>query len=212
MPTSRSDKLTGASGDLVIVGAGGHARVVLSILDSRSVQGLLDPAFAPGTRVDGAIVLGGEDALPDRTGPMHVAIGDNRRRREVVERFGSRTWQTIISAMATAPPGLEIGEGTFVGTRAVIQPGSRIGRHVIINTGAIVEHDCSIGDFVHIGPGAVLCGGVKVGEDTLVGASAVIVPGVLIGRAATVGAGSVVLSSVADGQTVVGNPARLLER
>lgn len=212
MTTSRSQDQTKTPGGLIIVGAGGHARVVLSALDTRSVQGLLDPAFAPGSSIDGAIVLGGEEALLDRSGPMHVAVGNNQRRSDVVERLGHKVWRTIVSTVATTPFGLLIGEGTFVGHRAVIQPGAQIGRHVIINTGAIVEHDCVVEDFVHIGPGAVLCGGVSVGQAALIGASAVIAPGVTIGKGATVGAGAVVLRDVVEGATVVGNPARPLER
>lgn len=196
--------------DLLLIGAGGHARVVLAaLLDVR--VGLVDVVRPVGTIVDGAVVLGGDDIMASHAGPAHVAIGDNARRRAVIGRAGPRTWRAIVSSHAIALGAIEIGEGTFVGARAVLQPGARIGRHVIVNTGAIVEHDATIGDFAHIAPGSILAGGVSIGEGALVGAGAVVLPGISIGTDVVVGAGAVVVADLPDGVTVVGNPARQVE-
>lgn len=197
---------------LIIVGAGGHARVVLAALSDSPVAGWVTPDHPPGAVLDGVPVLGGDALLTSRSEPAHAAIGDNARRRAVVERAGPRAWRAIVSPHAIILGPVEIGEGAFIGARAVLQPGVRIGRHAIVNTGAIVEHDGAVGDFAHIAPGAVLAGGVSVGEGALVGAGAVVTPGVAIGRDAVVGAGAVVVRDVADGVTVVGNPARPVER
>lgn len=197
---------------IILIGGGGHARVVLSALGASDRIGLLDPALAVRSRVGEAVVLGGDEVLATRPEPAHVAIGDNARRREVVTRLGPRAWQAVVSPHALVIGAGDIGEGAFVGARAVLQPGVQIGRHVIVNTGAILEHDCLVGDFVHIAPGAVVCGGVRIGDDAFIGAASVIVPGVTVGKRATVGAGAVVIRDVPDGVTVVGNPARLLER
>lgn len=197
---------------VLIVGAGGHARVVLAAATEFSVVGVLAPDLAPGAAIDGVTVLGGDDLLTSRFEPAHVAIGDNGRRRAVVSRAGTRAWTTVISPLAHVIGAVTLAEGAFVGARAVIQPGAKIGRHSIVNTGAIVEHDCVVGDFAHVAPGAVLCGAVVVGEGALVGAGAVVRQGITIGRDAVIGAGAVVVRDVPDGVTVVGNPARPLER
>lgn len=198
--------------DLLIIGAGGHARVVLAALSDGVRPALVDPAVPSGTRLDGIPVLGGDEVLASHIEGTHVAIGSNVRRRDAVDRAGPRAWTTIISPLAHVIDGVTLAEGAFVGARAVIQPGAKIGRHVIINTGAIVEHDCVVGDFAHVAPGAVLCGAVVVGEGALVGAGAVVTPGITIGRDTVIGAGAVVVADVPDGVTVVGNPARPLER
>lgn len=53
--------------------------------------------------------------------------------------------------------------------------------------------------------------GPTLEEGARVGANSTILPGVIIGREALVGAGSVVTKDVAPGQTVAGNPAKILK-
>ena len=195
----------------LLVGGGGHARVVIAAAGQGVVLGLVDPRPI-GVFLDGVPILGGDEILAHRSEPAHVAIGDNATRRAVVAGIGPRSWLSIVSPHALVLGPVEVGEGAFIGARAVVQPGVRIGRHVIVNTGAIVEHDCTVGDFAHIAPGTLLCGGVSVGEGSLVGACAVVIPDIVIGRNVVIGAGAVVVSDVPDGATVVGNPARPQER
>ena len=85
-------------------------------------------------------------------------------------------------------------------------------RGAIVNTNASVDHDCVIGEFVHIAPGTAIGGDVVIGDGAFVGIGARILPGRRVGAGATVGAGAVVIHDVPDGATVVGIPARPLER
>jgi UDP-perosamine 4-acetyltransferase len=115
---------------------------------------------------------------------------------------------TLVHPSAHVPASATLGSGTQVLSRASIGPGARIGRAVLLNTGAIVEHDVTISDYAVIGPGAVLAGRAGIGEAVEIGAGAVVLPDMEVSVRAVVGAGAVVTDSVAEGQTVVGVPAR----
>jgi sugar O-acyltransferase (sialic acid O-acetyltransferase NeuD family) len=195
---------------MLIFGAGGHEKVVRSILSACGMQvngvfddnwqtvKLLDTEMA--CRYDAALMPGEE---------LIIAIGNNLDRRRVAERI-VHAFGVAMHPTAIVDRSVHMGEGVVIVHHAVIQVGGRIGDHVIINTAAIVDHDCVVGNFAHIGPGATLCGGVQVGECSLVGAGSVVLPGVKIGKECVIGAGSVVVRDVPDYAKVAGNPARII--
>ncbi len=203
------------------LGAGGHAKVLVDALRAAGgvdLAGLLDPDPArAGAEVLGVPVLGSDALLPELrekgvTG-FFVALGstgDAGPRRRLYER-GLRAGLEpvrVVHPRAAVSPDAEIGPGAAVLAGAVVNAGSRIGADAIVNSGAVVEHDCALADHVHVATGACLAGGVRAGEACHVGAGAVVLQGVTLGARAVVGAGAVVLRDVADGQTVVGVPAR----
>jgi len=205
--------------DLIVFGAGGHAKVVIDLLERAGTGPIRavfddDPAAAGRVLLGRYPVAGGRDgalAWRGRAGLAVVAIGRNGPRAELAGWLGETGFVLAVAAVhpgAALGAGCQLGRGTVVMAGASINADTRIGENVIVNTGASVDHDCVIGHHVHIAPGAVLCGGVTVGELALVGAGAVIVPGIRIGARATIGAGSTVLADVADGATVAGTPAR----
>jgi UDP-perosamine 4-acetyltransferase len=204
---------------LLLIGAGGHARVLLDalLLVGAEVLGLLDadPALAGG-KVLGYPVLGGDELLRQRK-PGSVAlvnaIGSTKsmaRRRTLYMQllaqghlFASvRHPSAVVSRHAATEDGAQIMAGV------VIQAGAHIGENSIVNTGATVDHDCQVGAHVHVAPGVTLSGGVQVGDETHIGCGAAVIQGVRIGARCTVAAGAVVLADVPDGSTVAGVPAR----
>lgn len=208
---------------VIILGAGGHARVVLDALDSsgRRAAGLIDPNRTLwGSELDGVKIAGGDDKLasfpPDRFDAV-IGVGaarDTRRRRQVQEAAAAAGYAlpSIVAASAVVARSARLGDGVQVLTRAVVHPGAEIGPGTIINTAAIVEHDCAVGPYAFVGPAAVLCGAVRLGEGAFVGAGAVVLPGVKIGVGALVAAGAVVRRDVAEGATELGRPARRRRR
>lgn len=116
----------------------------------------------------------------------------------------------IADATAVVSESAVVEDGTFIGKGALINAETHIGKCAIVNTGAIIEHCVEVGDFTHISVGTVVCGDVIIGNNCMIGANATITQGVKIGDNVTVGAGSVVLHDVLDGETVVGNPARVI--
>ncbi|MHC5025562.1 MAG: NeuD/PglB/VioB family sugar acetyltransferase [Planctomycetota bacterium] len=203
------------AGDLLLLGGGGHARVVaatartvgwtiVGCLDSSGPDGAGAPDLpCLGVPADLDRILAGSPAAR-----VHAAVGDSEVRRRLLDAAGDRVAGPIVHAAAVVVASAQLADGVFVGPRAVVNADTRLERGAIVNTGAIVEHDCSIGPFAHVAPGAILAGGVSIGAGSLVGAGATIVPGVTIGRRAVVGAGAVVLADVPDESTVVGVPAR----
>lgn len=206
---------------LVVFGAGGHAKVVIDMVEQQGnyeIAGLLDDDLKyQGQRFFGYPVLGTRAELPALISAQlrHaiVAIGDNADRAEVAAHLARLGWRfaSAVHPRASIGRGVSIGPGSVVMASCVVNADAHLGAQVIVNTGATVDHDCRIEDGVHIAPGCHLCGNVDVGRGSLLGAGATVTPGVRIGNNAIVGAGATVIHDVADATTVSGAPARPLE-
>lgn len=204
---------------LILLGAGGHAKVLIDALRSRglAVQGIVDAdPTRHGQQLSGVPIIGGDAAVfamaPD-TVRLINGIGSVRispLRRHLHEGFTSRGYRfaAVVHAAAIIAPDVELSEGVQIMAGAVVQTGCRIGEGAIINTRAAVDHDCEIGRHAHISPGATLCGNVTVGEGAHVGAGATVIQGVRIGRNSMVAAGAVVIRDVPDGVSMAGVPAK----
>ncbi len=200
---------------ILVLGAGGHGKVVADILMS---QGLLvigflddDPTFWGQIRLD-LPVLGAIDTYASYTPDgLVMGVGDNKTRRRVVERLGAQAsplWMQAVHPRAIVARSVRLGQDVVIAAGAVINPDAAVGDHVIVNTGATVDHDCIVDDYAHIAPGAHLSGDVRVGEGVLVGIGGSVAPGKSIGDWAVVGAGAVVVRDVPGGVTAIGVPAR----
>ncbi|HSL84807.1 MAG TPA: acetyltransferase [Thermoanaerobaculia bacterium] len=194
-----------------VLGAGGHAKVVIATLEAAGweVVGVFDDAEDRwggeilGLRVRGPLGAARETAIDGAV----IAVGDNRAREDVAGRI-DLPWVAVAHPAAAVHPSAALGPGTVVFAGAVIQPDTIVGRHAIVNTAASVDHDCRLGDFVHVAPGARLAGNITVGDGALVGIGSSVMPGVRIGAWASIGAGAAVVREVERGSTVVGVPAR----
>ncbi|MGC8777886.1 MAG: acetyltransferase [Candidatus Caldatribacteriaceae bacterium] len=200
---------------IVILGAGGHAKVVLStaLAAGLSVEGIFDDDDTKwGQKLLDVPVLGPLEMLRSERLPRAViAIGDNRVRKRIVERFdGCCEWITVVHPRAFVHQSVRVGRGTVIFVGTVIQPDTVVGDHVILNTGVTVDHDCTIGSFVHLAPGVHLAGSVVVEEGGFLGIGSVVIPGQRVGQWATVGAGAVVVRDVPPLTTVAGIPAKPL--
>ena len=199
-------------GDVVVIGAGGHAKVVISTLSAvgyNVVAAFDDDLSKKGKQILGVEIVGSIDEVQTQSCLRGViAIGHNRTRAAIVKRLPFMQWVSVVHPQTFVDASVEIGEGTVIFAGAIIQPDAVIGEHVIINTSATVDHDCHLEDFVHIAPGSHLGGGVRLGRGCFLGIGSAVIPYRKVGAWATVGAGGIVVNDIPQNIVAVGVPAR----
>lgn len=203
------------AGAIVVIGAGGHARVVAEAAAACGMT--LAGHIAPQADTTGMLGphLGDDAAIPALAAKGHsFALGTGfvdaagAARRAALLAGLPEALATVVHPAAIVSPTATLAPGAFVAAGAIVGTRCRIGRGAIVNTGAIVDHDSAVADNAHVATGARLAGAVLVGRNALIGAGATIRQGIGIGDDAIVGAGAVVIHPVPPGATVVGNPAR----
>lgn len=207
--------------DVVIIGAGGHGRVVLDILRAakeHKILGFLDADESlTGTTVAGVTVLGHPGSLLKVRGKARgaiVAVGDNRARISYAKHLRDAGLELINAIHPTASllGGTKIGSNVVIAARAVLCTESIVEDSVILNTACVVDHECHIAEGAHIAPGALLAGRVKIGSCAFIGLGAKIIQCLTIGDHTTIGAGAVVLKDIPPNTTAVGVPAKPLKK
>jgi sugar O-acyltransferase (sialic acid O-acetyltransferase NeuD family) len=206
----------------VVIGASGHAKVVLDILEqanSYRVVGLLDSFKDRGSELMGYRVLGTEEAIPAmlEAGTVSggiVAIGHNWVRRKVVERIRALApgflFISAVHPSARIARDVQIGHGVAIMAGASVNPGTRIGDFCFINTNASVDHDNVLEEFSCLQPNAATGGNVRIGAFSSISMGATVIHGVAIGAHTVIGAGATVLEDVPDGVVAYGAPCRVI--
>lgn len=148
-----------------------------------------------------------------------IAIANSQVREKLVSRLNEDGVQHLdIKAMNTVIlDEVEIGEGSLLCPFSCLTSNIKIGKFFHANIYSYVAHDCVIGDYVTFAPGVKCNGNIHIEDHAYIGTGAVIKQGtpdkpLVIGKGAIVGMGAVVTKSVPAGVTVVGNPARILEK
>jgi sugar O-acyltransferase (sialic acid O-acetyltransferase NeuD family) len=202
------------SGDLVIVGAGGHGRELFDAATSSgwNVLGFVDDGDVQFDRVErlGATLLGDVAWLEASPGTYALGVGSSSVRRELsnrLDRVGCVA-ATIVHPGATVGPDVRLGDGVVLFDRCTVTTNVEIGAHTHLNVGCAVQHDSVVGSFVQFSPGVFLNGDCVIGDDVFLGTGATVTRGCAVGARARIGAGAVVLDDVEPGTTVIGAPAR----
>ncbi len=189
-----------------IYGAGGHAKVVISIARALNIK--IDNIFdddANKLELFGLKINKEFNSQSYKNEKFIVAVGNNKIRKQLAKMIGVN-FETLIHPSSCINDKTKIGQGSVLMHESIIQIDTIIKEHCIINTKASIDHDCFIESYVHIGPGAILCGNIKVGEGTIIGAGAVVIPNISIGKWCVIGAGAVVINDIPDYSMVVGIP------
>lgn len=198
---------------VIVLGAGGHASVLVDMLRSQGVVplALVAPAVGASRAVLADIPLWHDEAqiLTHRPDEVELINGigslpGNPLRATLFARYRALgySFASVVSAQAMISDYAMLEEGAQVMAGAIIQAGTQIGANSIINTGAIVDHDCWIGGNNHIAPGAVLSGGVSTGDAVHIGTGAMLIQNIKIGSHTVVGAGATVIKDLAPNKTL----------
>jgi sugar O-acyltransferase (sialic acid O-acetyltransferase NeuD family) len=194
---------------LVIFGCGGHAKSVTDVIlfnePHRKII-LVDKNARQDEKILGFSIVN-DYIIKDED--VFVAIGDNKLRKEISERY-YKNLISIISKRAYLGKNTNIGKGVFIAHNAHIGVLSTIKDFSVINTNASIDHECTIGVAATVAPGAVLCGRVTVGNNSWIGANVAIKENVNIADNIIIGMGAVVIKDVINTGTYVGCPARLI--
>ena len=203
--------------DVVLLGGGGHARVLHDVLLrlGHRVMG-----YAAPTPEDSRIALpylGRDDEVlgrleaADTIGALGIGmtrVDDHRLRLLATYEAARVAFPPLVAPGAIVHGDVDLGDASVVLDGAVVVTGSRLGRACIVNTNASVDHDCRLGENVHVAPGATICGGVSIGAHGLVGAGATLVHGVDVCAWVVIGAGATVIHDISEPGTYLGTPAR----
>ena len=206
---------------VLIIGAGGHAKVVADALiaSGRQVLGLVarEPMGGMHSEVlPGLNVLGTDEVLRNYS-PTELdlvnglgGIDCTGLRRRVQERLEAAGWHFsgVRHPAALVSQFADVSASVQLLAACVIQAGARIGVGSIVNTAAVVEHDCVLETYVHVAPRAVLCGNSRVGRNSHIGAGAIVRQGLELGPDTLVGAGAVVVKDFGGRGTLIGVPAK----
>lgn len=198
---------------LVIIGAGGHGKVVADIALR---NGYTDIVYLDDNSTDkecAGFPIVGKTVLIDKYSENDciVAIGNGLVRKKIQQTITNRVnVVTLIHPNTTISRRVNIGVGTVVMAGAVINSDTTIGDGCIVNTAATIGHDNHIGNFVHVSSGVNVAGTVTIGECTWIGVGSCVKNNVGITSNCMIGAGSVVVNDISTSGTYVGVPAKLL--
>jgi UDP-perosamine 4-acetyltransferase len=206
--------------DVLIVGAGGHGKVVLDILRAAGQHapvGFVDADTSlAGSSIGGLHVFGPPNQLPKLSKKIKaaiIAIGNNRTRSSYAQMLAEQGFELInaIHPAACVSSSARVGKNVVIAAGAIVCTEASIGDSAIINTAAVVDHECEISIAAHICPTVALAGRVRVGEGAFVGLGAKVIPCISIGEHAIVGAGAVVIRDIPAHATAVGVPAKVVK-
>lgn len=206
-----------------IYGLGGFGREIMAIaqaaatlagLPEGSVNFIDDSPDKIGTVVHGAKVLSFEEGVDH---DMVIAVADPRVRRTIATKCEGHRFTNLAAPNHVRGPGVKVGEGGIFCAFTTVTADAVIGRHFHCNIYSYVAHNCVVGDFVTLAPNVSINGNIVVEDDVYIGTGAILRQGgperpLRVGKGAVIGMGAVVTKDVPAGVTVIGNPARILER
>lgn len=205
---------------LIVLGGGGHGKVLIDalLLQSAQVLGFVDPRPEHPEQILGVPWLG-EPAVISAYAPAEVLLvnavgsaGAPTNRRQIFSEYKNKgySFAGVLHPSAVIGRDVHLGEGVQLLAGAIVGVGSSVGDNTIINTKASIDHDGKIGAHCHLAPGVTLSGGVQIGEQTHLGTGASVIQGITVGAGCVVGAGSLLIRDLGEGLLAYGVPAQVV--
>jgi sugar O-acyltransferase (sialic acid O-acetyltransferase NeuD family) len=208
---------------MLIIGAKGHAKEILDVLEKNGTKS--DLFFYDDVSENIEIKLYGKypiirsvDELNDARFNKKIfalGVGNPHIRERMANKFKDLGWEltSIISNnIVLGNYNIALGRGINLMHNIFISNDVIIGEGTLINTGAMIHHDVRIGNYCEISPKVCLTGNITVGNKTFIGAGTNVIPKVKIGDNCIVGAGSVVTQDIPDNSLAVGVPAKVIRK
>ena len=200
--------------EALILGGGGHSKVILDILlkEKYKTLGILDRAIPAGKRVLNVDVIGTEKVIEEDEitfEEIFIGIGFHPKNKERsmaftrLKKMGLNI-SSVLSPQAYISKESNLGEGVHILTNASVHAGVQIADNSIVNTKSSIDHDSIIGKDCHLSPGSIICGNCSVGNNVYIGAGAVIINNISIGSNCLIAAGSTVYRDIPDNTTFYG--------
>jgi len=198
---------------IIVLGAGGHAKVLIELLRVAryKVLGLLDINKTKGDVFCGTLVLGSDKDISNFS-PEDVDLVNGlgsfpgyETRFKVAKIFRDKGYNfvSVIHPSSTIASDVTIEEGAQIMAACILQPGVKVGLDSIINTGTIVDHDCIVGKNCHLAPGVTLSGGVHIHDGVHIGPGSSVIQNKMIGAGTIIAAASVVYHDVPENVTYI---------
>ncbi len=205
---------------LLIIGAGGHASVLLDVLQTQEYEilGVVSPNIDSSRKIFSEIRFYSDDDVLDFDKDKVKLINGLgslpgcRKRKNIHKYFLSQGYQfaSVISDHAFVSPHAVLGKGVQIMNGAIVQAGAVIGDNTIINSNTVIEHDCHIGANNHIAPGVTLSGGVTTKKDVHIGTGAVVIQSLTLNEGVIIGAGAVATHDIKANVTLY--PAKGIQK
>jgi sugar O-acyltransferase (sialic acid O-acetyltransferase NeuD family) len=197
---------------LLILGAGGHAKVLLEVINKENLQviGIVSPHLKRGVNYLGLPVIGNDENIFEFDSKEVLLVNGigvlpkNHLRSNLALKMRKMGYQfsSIIHPNSIISSDVSLSDGVQIMAGVIIQPSCKIGQDTIVNTGSQIDHDTIIGSQCHIAPGVVISGGVKIGDNVHIGSGAKVIQGITIGKDSVIAAGTTVYKDVPDGVKV----------
>jgi len=202
-----------SSKPVIIMGTGGHAKVVTDALklSGKEILGFVTPDLQAGAEFCGRKILGDDESikhyLPDEVELVN-GVGSLPRKNirwQLADKMRKQGYRfaSVVHPDAVVASDVNLDKGVQIMAGVVIQPSTKIGQDSIINTGALIDHDCKIAENCHLAPGVVCSGGVIIGSNTHLGTGTIVMEYRTIGSNCAVAAGSVVFENISDGVILI---------